>query len=39
VNYNAEELVKIKGAQSEEIEEILGYALEKEAIHRNNMVV
>ncbi|MBT7484059.1 glutamate 5-kinase [Candidatus Peregrinibacteria bacterium] len=39
VNYNAEELVKIKGAQSEEIEKILGYALEKEAIHRDNMVV
>ncbi len=39
VNYSATELGKIKGAQSEKIEEILGYALENEVIHRDNMVV
>jgi glutamate 5-kinase len=38
VNYADYELKKIKGKKSEEIEKALGYALENEAIHRDNMV-
>lgn len=38
VNYSSLELDKIKGCQSENIEKILGYILEEEAIHRDNMV-
>lgn len=39
VNYSADELDKIKGRQSSEIESILGYKDFDEVIHRDNMVV
>ncbi|EKD92971.1 MAG: hypothetical protein ACD_28C00287G0003 [uncultured bacterium] len=38
VNYSSEELALIKGKKSNEIEEILGYMLQEEVIHRDNMV-
>lgn len=38
INYGSEEIAKIKGCQSTEIEEKLGYMLEEEVIHRDNMV-
>ena len=39
VNYDSAELQKIKGKKSAEIEGVLGYILDEEAIHRDNMVV
>jgi glutamate 5-kinase len=39
VNYNREELGKIKGRQSREIEGILGYRYYDEIIHRDDLVV
>ncbi len=39
VNYSADELKRISGRQSSEIEEILGYKGYDEAIHRDNMVL
>lgn len=39
VNYGSEELVRIRGHQSAEIEQVLGYKHYDEAIHRNNLVV
>ena len=39
VNYSAEEARKIMGKSSDAIASILGYADEKELIHRDNMVV
>ncbi len=38
-NYNASEMMKIKGLQSSQIEEILGYKGADEAIHRDNLVI
>ena len=38
-NYAACDLTRIKGHQSEEIEEILGFAYGDEVVHRNNMVL
>jgi glutamate 5-kinase len=38
VNYSSEELVRIRGHQSAEIEGVLGYKHYDEAIHRNNLV-
>lgn len=38
-NYSAEDLQRIRGAQSEQIEAILGFFYGDEAIHHNNMVV
>lgn len=37
-NYSSLELNKIKGCQSKKIEKTLGYILDEEAIHRDNMV-
>ena len=37
-NYNFQDLTKIIGKKSEEIEEILGYLDKTEVIHRNNLV-
>ncbi|MBU0700514.1 glutamate 5-kinase [bacterium] len=39
VNYSKGALVKIKGKQSSQIEEILGYKYDDEIIHRDNLVV
>ena len=39
VNYGSDELVRIRGHQSSEIEGVLGYKHYDEAIHRNNMVM
>jgi glutamate 5-kinase len=39
VNYNSEELEKIRGHQSDEIPEILGYAGEETVVHRDNLVL
>ena len=39
VNYNSDEIEKIKGAHSNEIEKILGYFNKSEVIHRDNMVI
>lgn len=39
VNYNAQEVRKIKGASSAKIAEILGYRDEEELIHRDNLVL
>lgn len=39
VNYSAEELEKIKGRQSAEFEELLGYPGGAEACHRDNIVL
>lgn len=39
VNYNADEVRRIMGRPSEEIESILGYVDEPELIHRDNMVL
>ncbi|MFW6266836.1 MAG: glutamate 5-kinase [Halanaerobium sp.] len=39
VNYNSDEIEKIKGAHSNEIKEILGYFNKSEVIHRDNMVI
>lgn len=38
-NYSSQELKKIKGRKTSEIEKILGYKYSDEAIHRDNMVV
>jgi len=37
VNYSAEEIRRVKGKQSNQIETILGYKVYDEVIHRNNM--
>ena len=39
VNYNSEELEKIRGCQSEAISGILGYAGEETVVHRDNLVL
>jgi glutamate 5-kinase len=39
VNYNSQEVARIKRKPSKEIEAILGYVEESELIHRDNMVV
>ena len=39
VSYSSGEIDKIKGAQSESIEEILGYRYRDEVIHRNDLVL
>lgn len=39
VNYNSDELAKIRGRQSDEIPEILGYAGEETVVHRDNLVL
>ncbi|MDO9546702.1 MAG: glutamate 5-kinase [Pelolinea sp.] len=39
VNYSSDEVQKIKGRQSGEIEPILGFAFGDEVIHHNNMTV
>jgi glutamate 5-kinase len=39
VNFDAEELRRIRGAQSREIEERLGYKSFDEVIHRDNLVI
>ena len=38
-NYSSEELAAIKGARSDRIEELLGYAYGDEVVHRNDMVI
>lgn len=38
VNYHSSELVRIMGRRSSEIEEILGYKIYDEVMHRNDMV-
>ena len=38
-NFSSEELIKIKGLNSKDLYESLGYASEEEAIHRNNLVI
>ncbi|MCB1756964.1 MAG: glutamate 5-kinase, partial [Gammaproteobacteria bacterium] len=39
INYNSEEVVKLRGQPSKAIEQILGYVDEPELINRDNMVV
>ncbi|HAF00233.1 MAG TPA: glutamate 5-kinase [Methylophilaceae bacterium] len=39
VNYNSQEVARIKRKPSQEIEQILGYIEESELIHRDNLVV
>ena len=39
VNYNAQELKKIMGCKSFEINNVLGYSCEEEVVHRNNLVL
>lgn len=39
VNYSSEEVRKIKGLKSQDIEEVLGYKTADEVIHRDNLVV
>jgi len=39
VNYNADDVAKIKGKASNEIESILGYVDDAELIHRDNLVL
>ncbi len=39
VNYSSFEIERIKGLQSNEIEQVLGYEAYPEVIHRNNMVI
>jgi glutamate 5-kinase len=39
VNYNSEDLIKIKGKRSEEIAAILGSKPYDEAIHRDNLAL
>ncbi len=39
VNYSSEEIEKIKGRKTREIENILGYRIYDEVIHRDNLVV
>jgi glutamate 5-kinase len=38
-NYSSSEMMKIKGCQSSEIENLLGYKGADEVVHRNNLVV
>lgn len=38
-NYSSEELVKIKGQRSEQIQAILGYKYYDEIVHRDNLVI
>jgi len=39
VNYNAQDVMKIKGQASKDIESILGYVDDAELIHRDNLVL
>jgi glutamate 5-kinase len=39
VNYNSEEILRLKGQSSDKIESILGYVDEEELIHRDNMII
>lgn len=39
VNYNAADVLKIKGRTSDEFEKLLGYDDDKELIHRDNLVI
>ncbi|KPK40289.1 MAG: gamma-glutamyl kinase [Omnitrophica WOR_2 bacterium SM23_29] len=39
VNYSSEEVKKIEGANSKEIEKILGYKYYDEVVHRDNLVI
>ena len=39
INYSHDELEKIKGKKTQEIEKILGYKYYDEIVHRNNMVI
>ncbi|MEK6590705.1 MAG: PUA domain-containing protein, partial [Nitrospinota bacterium] len=39
VNYSSKELKKIKGIHSSRIEDILGYKIVDEVIHRDNLVI
>ena len=38
-NYDSNEVSKIKGNNSENIEKILGHSYGEEVVHRNNMTV
>lgn len=38
-NFSSEQLVKIQGKQSSEIEAVLGYQANDEVVHRDNMVI
>ncbi len=38
-NYSADELRKIKGKKTSEIQGVLGYRYSDEVIHRDNMVI
>jgi glutamate 5-kinase len=38
-NYSSEEIIKLKGAKSAQIHDILGYSYGDYLIHRNNMVI
>lgn len=39
VNYSSDDLLKLRGKKSSEIEKILGHRFEEEVIHRDHMVV
>jgi glutamate 5-kinase len=38
INYNYEDLLKIIGLQSQEIEQVLGYNYGMEVVHHNNLL-
>ena len=39
VNYNSQELEKIRGCHSQDIEDILGYGGIETVVHRDNLVL
>jgi glutamate 5-kinase len=39
INYDVNEIEKLKGVSSDKIEQLLGYVGEEEVIHRDNMVI
>ena len=38
-NYNSDDIIRIKGIKSNQIQEILGYDYGQEVVHRNNLVL
>jgi glutamate 5-kinase len=39
VNYSSEDIAKIAGHRSSEVEKLLGYAYGDEVVHHNNMTL
>ena len=38
-NYNSDDILRIKGIKSDQIQEVLGYDYGQEVVHRNNLVL